>query len=119
MKIVIDEDLSRSLGRMLQDLGYEILDIRDHGLRGAPDEEVYAFAQKEKAALFSGDLGFAHTMRFPIGSHWGIVILHFPNNLPTGTINEIVRTLLANMSPEDYRGNLVILSPHRLRMRRR
>lgn len=119
MKIVIDEDLSRSLGQMLQELGYEVLDIRDCGLRGAPDEAIYNFAQKEKAVLFSGDLGFANTVRFPIGSHCGIVILRFPNNLPSKTVNDIVRTLLVKMLPEDYEGNLVILSPHRLRMRRR
>ena len=104
---------------MLEEIGHEILDIRDFGLRGAPDEAIYDFAQKEQAVLFSGDLGFANTVRFPIGSHCGIVILRFPNNLPTPMVNGIVKTLLMNMYSEDYHGNLIILSPHRLRIRRR
>lgn len=40
-KIVIDEDMPRSTGRVLQECGYEVKDIRDHGLRGADDEQIY------------------------------------------------------------------------------
>ena len=32
MKIVIDEDLHRSLGGTLRAIGYDVFDIRDHGL---------------------------------------------------------------------------------------
>ena len=43
MKVVIDEDLSRSLGELLRARGYEVFDVRDWGLRGRPDEEVFFF----------------------------------------------------------------------------
>lgn len=46
MKIVLDENIHRSLGGVLQKLGYEVLYIRDHGLRGEPDEVIFNFAQK-------------------------------------------------------------------------
>ena len=59
MKAVIDEDLHRSLGSVLSLLGISVLDIRDKGLRGSSDETVYKYAQKQKAILFSADLGFS------------------------------------------------------------
>lgn len=118
MRAVVDEDLPRSLGATLVALDFEVLDIRDWGLRGKPDEEIFHFAQEHHAILFSGDIGFANTIEFPLGSHCGIVILRFPNELSTETINSIVGGLLAKISPQDYGGNLIILSPRRLRMRR-
>lgn len=36
MRAVVDEDLPRSLGATLGALGFEVLDIRDCGLRGKP-----------------------------------------------------------------------------------
>ncbi len=51
-KFVVDEDMPRSTGQILQTKGYTAMDIRDHGLCGAEDEEIYKFAQEEKAVLF-------------------------------------------------------------------
>lgn len=118
MNIVLDEDLSRSIGRELRKYGHEIFDIRDHGLRGKPDAEVFQFAQKQNAILFSADLGFANIMQFPLGSHAGIVILRFPNEMRTETINTIVMGLLRKIPEKDIAGNLVIFSPSGLRLKR-
>lgn len=40
-RFAIDEDMPRSTGRILKELGYDVKDIRDYGLRGAEDEVVY------------------------------------------------------------------------------
>jgi predicted nuclease of predicted toxin-antitoxin system len=118
MKAVVDEDLSRSFGVMLRECGYEVFDIRDHGLRGKPDEDVFRFAQEQRATLFSGDLDFANTLRFPLGEHNGIVIIRFPNEIPTRVIDAEVGILLAKLTIQDIPGNLVILEPRRIRIRR-
>lgn len=88
MKAAIDEDLHRSLSKILSSLGFEIFDIRDHNLRGKPDDVIFKFAQKKGATLFSGDLGFSNILRFLLGKHHGIVILRFPNEMSMGKINE-------------------------------
>jgi predicted nuclease of predicted toxin-antitoxin system len=118
MKAVIDEDLSRSFGKALSKLGWVVMDIRDHGLRGKSDLEVYGFAQKQKAVLFSGDLGFASIISFPPGVHNGICVLRFPNEMPTALINSIVQKQLLRLKGSDLVGNLVILSPGKVRVRR-
>lgn len=119
MNIVIDEDLHRSLGEVLRKLGHEVFDVRDHGLRGKSDEDIFRFAQEKRAILFSGDLGFSNVLQFPPGSHAGIIILRFPNEMPTSAINTLVLASLALASEEDLTGNLVIISPGKVRVRRR
>ena len=39
-RFVIDEDMPRSTGVALVEAGYEVKDVRDHGHRGASDEEI-------------------------------------------------------------------------------
>ena len=118
MKAVIDEDLHRSIGKTLSELGFDVFDVRDYGLRSHPDEEIFRFAQNKKAVLFSSDLGFSNTLRFPLGSHHGIVVLRFPNELSTTLINKQVKKLLKKLFSSDYTGNLIIVSPGKLRIRR-
>lgn len=118
MIATIDEDLHRSLATILSSLGFEVLDIRDHGLRGKPDDAIFAFAQKHKAILFSGDLGFSNILRFPPGKHQGIVILRFPNEISTARINKEVKGLLLKIPKADYKSNLIIVSPGNIRIRK-
>lgn len=118
MKAVIDEDLHKSFATVLASLDFSVFDIRDHGLRGSDDSEVFAYAQKQKAVLFSADLGFSNIVRFPLGSHHGIVILRFANEMPTSYINKQVAKFLSKLTHEDYQGNCIIISPEKLRIRR-
>ena len=53
-KFVIDEDMARSTEKVLKELGYDVKDIRDYRLRGAKDEEVYEFAQREQSVVLTG-----------------------------------------------------------------
>ena len=118
MKGVIDEDLPRSFRAVIKFLGLEVFDVRDIGLRGKSDEDIFNFAVKNKAVLFSADLGFSNILSFPLGSHNGIVILRFPNEIPVEAANEISKKLLSKFSEEDFDGNLIIISPRGIRIRR-
>jgi predicted nuclease of predicted toxin-antitoxin system len=51
LKFVIDEDMPRSTGAVLKRNGYDVLDVRDCGLRGKIDEEIFRFAQKRKPSF--------------------------------------------------------------------
>jgi predicted nuclease of predicted toxin-antitoxin system len=44
-KFVVDEDVPRSTSKILSSRGFKVLDVRDCGLRGKSDEEVFKFAQ--------------------------------------------------------------------------
>jgi len=117
MNAVIDEDLHRSLKLVLEALGFTVFDVCDHGLRGCPDSEIFSFAKQKKAVLFTADLGFANILQFPPGTHPGIVVLRFPNELSTQLINQRVFQLLSQLNEENYRQNTVIVTPSQLRIR--
>jgi predicted nuclease of predicted toxin-antitoxin system len=119
IRFLIDEDMPRSSARVLKARGFDALDVRDSGLRGKSDNEVFDFAQKNNAIILTADLGFGNLLHFPCGSHAGIVIVHFPNEVSTNELNRQIELMCANLSEEDFRGNLVILEPGRIRVRRR
>ena len=119
LKFVIDEDMPRSTGRILKQQGCDVRDIRDYGLRGAEDEQIYEFAQKEQALILTGDRGFGNILRFPVGKHFGIVVAHFPNAMPTMEINRYLVKWFEDLSEDDFRGNLIIMEPGKIRIRRK
>jgi predicted nuclease of predicted toxin-antitoxin system len=118
LKFVIDEDIPRSTGIILKENGYDILDIRDHGLRGEKDEKIYEFAQENGAVVLTGDRGFGNTQRFPLGEHNGIVVTNFPNEMPTSMINQQLLVRLKHINEDDYKGNVIIIDPLKIRIRK-
>ena len=118
MKFVIDEDLPRSTAKILRDAGHEVFDIRDHGLRGKEDNEILAFATQRKAILITGDLGFGNQIKYPVGSHEGIVVAHFPNETSTSDLNAQIRAALLSLTEADMKNSLTILEPGRIRSRK-
>lgn len=117
-RFVIDEDMPRSTGRKLRAARYEVLDVRDHGLRGASDDRVFEFAQQQQAALVTGDSGFGNLLKFPLGSHHGIVIARFPNEMSTDEINRQLLSDILALQEKDFVGNLILLEPGRIRLKR-
>ncbi len=116
---LIDEDIHRSVVKVLEKLGHHVKDARDEGLRGRSDDEIFRFAQIHKAVILTADLDFSDTIRFPLGSHHGIVILRFPNELSTTRINTELTKIFKDFSDQDFKGNLIIVSPGKIRIRRK
>lgn len=64
LRFVVDEDMPRSTSRILRDRGFEVLDVRDCGLRGAKDVDIFKFAQREDAVILTGDVGFGNLLSY-------------------------------------------------------
>ena len=118
IRFLIDEDMPRSTAGALRSIGFECYDARDIGLRGADDQVIFEWAQKENCVILTEDLGFSNTLRFPLGSHKGIVIVRYPGEMSTETMNKI---LIDTLSPiqEELPNNLTIIEPEKIRIRRR
>ncbi len=118
LRFLVDEDLPRSTARVLREHGYEAQDVRDMGLRGSTDSEVFARAQSLSAVLLTADIDFANILRFPPGSHFGIVVSRIPDELSTAAINSEILKALKELATEDIARAIVILEPGQIRIRR-
>jgi predicted nuclease of predicted toxin-antitoxin system len=116
---LIDEDLPRSLAPLLKQAGHVVEDVRDVGLRGRPDAEVFEAARARGMALLTGDVGFSNLLHFPLGTHSGIIVARLPNELPARRVNQGILEALGALGEEEIRGNLVIIEPGRIRLRRK
>ena len=117
-RFLIDENLPQSLVAGLRNAGIESVHVVAAGLRGASDDVVFQYAQTNELALVSGDVGFSNLFRFRLGTHAGIVVIRFPNDVPIGSLNRAVVDALQSLSPEPLRGSLAIVEPGRIRRRR-
>ena len=117
-KFLIDEDMPRSTTVVLREAGHSVEDVRDVGLRGRSDQEVFQYAQAQGAVLLTADKGFSNVVRFPLGTHSGILVVRVPDELPTQTINHEVLRALHDLAGEDLAGLLMIVEVGRTRLRR-
>ncbi len=113
-----DEDLPRSLVPYLQAAGIDAEDVRDVGLRGRPDDEIFRYAVSHGLTLLTADVGFGNILRFQPGTHRGIVVARFPNEVPVSLLNQSILTALRGLSDDELVGSLTIIEPGRIRLRR-
>ncbi|MBI4699912.1 MAG: DUF5615 family PIN-like protein [Deltaproteobacteria bacterium] len=116
-RFLIDEDMPRSMARALRASGFDAADVRDVGLRGCADADVFRFALAHRMAIVTADLDFADVRTYALGSHEGIIVARFPNELPVGDLVAAVVRAVAGLADDDLRGALVVVEPHRIRMR--
>lgn len=110
--------MPRSTVPQLQQAGYQAVDVRDIGLRGHADREIFAEAQERRAILVSGDKGFSNTIQFPIGTHAGILVVRVPSELSTSQVNHELLRALEDLRGASLDGSLVIVEVGRTRIRR-
>jgi predicted nuclease of predicted toxin-antitoxin system len=100
---------------VLRAAGHDADDARDVGLRGSVDEVVYKHAQSEGRILIAGDLDFANALRFPPGTHRGIVVLRVPDIWRPAERAERIRAAIAESSAESLDGAIVIVEAAHVR----
>ena len=69
LKVLVDEDLPRSTAALLQSLGINASDVRDVGLKGASDAQVFEYAQKESRIIITRDVEFGNILKYPPRRH--------------------------------------------------
>ena len=119
MRFLIDEDLPRSTGKLLRVYGHEATDVRDIGLRGAIDSRIASYARKNALCLLTGDFDFADVRNYPPILYAGIVVLKVPNIASAGFILKVLEGYLKQEKIVlEAHGNLFIVEPGRIRIRR-
>lgn len=74
MNIRANENLFDPIIAYLKSAGHDVLSIRESGLSGISDEEVYRIACNEKRVIISMDEDFTRTFRFSPINCDGIIV---------------------------------------------
>ncbi|GMT48079.1 MAG: hypothetical protein IEMM0007_1645 [bacterium] len=112
-----DENLFEPIIDYLKGLGHDVLSIRDSGLSGIPDDEVYQLACKDTRVIITMDKDFSRMFRFPPERCGGIVVVKIYKRTVKETL-VIFRKYYKHIKEEDLRGNLVVITPEGVRIRR-
>ena len=116
MKFKLDENIGRRGLDLLRRAGHDVVTVRDEGLAGAPDEEIFSVVVSESRALITLDYDFAQILRFPPHSSAGVVVLELGGRASLEALLDRLRALLTNLDSHSVAGRLWIIEPGRVRM---
>ena len=115
-RLLVDESLPRAASRLLGELGHDVVDARDVGLRGRPDSEVVTRALNEARVIVSADTDFANPVAFPPGSHVGVVVSRVPDEWGSARRAERLADGLEDVGEEALAGAIVVVEAARCRI---
>ena len=119
MQFLIDEDLPRSTGDLFRRYGYEAIDVRDIGLRGAKDSQIASYAQGRGLCLVTGDFDFSDIRNYPPVQYAGLVIVGIPRDATALFILNLLEGFLKqDKLVSELSGKLAIVEPGRIRIRK-
>lgn len=117
MKLFANENLFEPIILHLRETGHDVLSIRDSGLSGISDDEVYKRACKEQYVIITMDKDFSKIFRFPPEQCGGIILVKIYKRTVEETLN-IFKKNFEGVKAEDIKGNLIIITPEGVRIRR-
>ena len=117
MKIKLDENLPEILVTELASLNHDTDNVRQEGLAGRGDPDVWAAAQLEGRFLITQDLDFSDVRKFRPGTHHGLLLVRLPDAGRLTLTKEIV-DLFRREDADSWSGCFAVLSAHKLRILR-
>ena len=115
MNFLIDANVRRSIGRILQSHGHDVRFLMGTTEHGLPDEQVLTLAYKEKRILITNDKDFGELVVHKHLKHSGVVL--FRLDLDTAqNYHSRLEFLLKNYS--DYlMDHFIVMTDHRMKLR--
>lgn len=74
-RFLVDETLAGLGTEVLTGIGYNTVEVAQVGLTGHSDEDIFAFAWREKRLIITQDRDFLDDRRFPFNRNPGVLIL--------------------------------------------
>lgn len=113
MNLLVDENMPRSLGPQIAEMGLAVQDVRDIDLHGRPDTEVFDGGVARDAIIITRDRGFIFDRDWPDGFTAGVIFVNLPASASASVINARAVALLRQRPPESLLGAVTIVEPHR------
>ena len=77
-QFLLDENVPRSIYKLLRQKGFHV----EYVPHGVDDKTVIEIAKEKNLILVTRDSDFADELRYPPGSHPGIIVLHIHPSIP-------------------------------------
>ncbi len=117
MRMFANENLFEPIIDYLKNLGNDVLSLRDAGLSGISDDEVYQRACKEKRIIITMDKDFSRLFRFPPEKCGGIIVVKIYKRTVDETLL-IFKRFYETLQEKNISENLVIISSEGVRIKR-
>ncbi len=119
LRFFADHCVPRSVVEALRATGAEVLRLKGFLPTGASDQAVIARSRELGAILVSLNGDFADIVAYPPASFQGVIALQVHDH-PEIIPHLLVRLrayLEAHPAPADFQGKLLVVEPHRIRIR--
>lgn len=119
MRFFVDQCVSYSTVRFLESKGYDPILLKNHLPTDAPDDQDIAKAQRLDAVLLSLNGDFTDIVSYPPAAYKGIIGLQVKNRpeVLDQIHQRLGKYLKAHPQQHHYIGKLLLVQPHRLRVR--
>jgi len=117
MKLKLDENLPESLLLELAALNHDVDSVRQEGLAGHADPDIWTAAQAEGRFLITQDLDFSDVRQFQPGTHHGLLLVRLPDAGRLALTRRIIE-VFRNEAVESWASCFAVLSAHKLRVHR-
>ena len=120
LRFFADHCVPTSVIEALQQAGHEVLILRDRIPTNSVDADVIAKAQESVAILVSLNGDFSDIVTYPPNKFHGIIALqvrNHPEAIPA-ILRRLTNYLEAHRDQQHYTGQLFLVEPHRIRIRK-
>jgi predicted nuclease of predicted toxin-antitoxin system len=115
MRFKLDENIDARLTALLHEAGHDATTVREQGLHGTEDPDLFNYCVSEARSLVTLDLDFSNVLRYPPERTPGVIVLRGPDDL-FPTVKILMQTLLQALTSENPSGHLWIVEPGRVRI---
>ena len=116
MKFKLDENFGTRTQRIFRAAGHDVQTVRDEGLQGSSDKQLYDVCCSEQRCLVTLDLDFADTIRFQPVQGAGIAVIRLPKNPSLPLLEQLVGQFLEMLTKMSISGRLWVVEIGRIRV---
>ena len=117
LNFFLDENIPSSIAKMLLSLGHKVEHARTK-MQGYLDEQIALYAKQNNAILITKDLELGSPLIYPVGSHYGLIIIRTPLHFTAKQITEMLKEFIESIDCHDLINSIVTLELGRYRIRK-
>ena len=116
MKFKLDENFGTRTQQLFRAMGHDVQTVRNEGLQGCSDRQLWETCYAEDRCLVTLDLDFADVTRFPPAEANGVVVIRVPRNPSLELLEQLVRQFLQALTQMSVEKRLWIVEADRIRV---